>query len=68
MFAATKDRAQGEPLYLQRHRLQSGSLRLRVKVAGVPARAGIDPRHLLIDVNPDDNLQQVPPPAGGGAG
>jgi ABC-type transport system involved in multi-copper enzyme maturation permease subunit len=66
-FAATNDGAPGEPLYLERHRLHSGDQRLRVRVAAMPARAGIDPRHLLIDVNPEDNVRQVPPPAGGGA-
>jgi hypothetical protein len=29
--------------------------RLTVTVPKRPARAGIDPRHLLMDVNPEDN-------------
>jgi hypothetical protein len=59
VYAAGED---GEPLYLERHRLRSGAQQLRVKVAGEPASAGIDPRHLLIDVEPQDNFQQVPLP------
>jgi aminopeptidase N len=61
VYAAGKDGAQGEPLYLERHRLRSGAQSLRVRVKGEPARAGIDPRHLLIDVNPEDNVQELPP-------
>jgi hypothetical protein len=30
-----------------------------VVVDGKPARAGIDPRHLLIDRVPDDNVKRV---------
>jgi hypothetical protein len=68
VYAAGKDGAQGEPLYLERHRLRSGAQSLRVRVKGEPARAGIDPRHLLIDVNPEDNVQEVPSPSGRGSG
>jgi aminopeptidase N len=68
VYAAEKDGAQGEPLYLERHRLRSGAQSLRVRVKGEPARAGIDPRHLLIDVNPEDNVQEVPSPSGRGSG
>ncbi|WP_224245460.1 ABC transporter permease/M1 family aminopeptidase [Hyalangium gracile] len=59
VYAAGKDGAQGEPLYLERHRLRSGAQSLRVRVKSEPARAGIDPRHLLIDVNPEDNVEAV---------
>ena len=33
--------------------------RITVTVPGRPARAGIDPRNLLIDVKPGDNLAPV---------
>jgi ABC-2 type transport system permease protein len=59
VYAAAKEGEEGEPLYLERHRLRSGAQQLRVKVKGEPAQAGIDPRHLLIDVQPEDNLAQV---------
>jgi ABC-2 type transport system permease protein len=69
VYAAGKEEGElGEPLYLERHRLRSGAQSLRVKVKGEPARAGIDPRHLLIDVNPEDNVQAVPSPSGRGTG
>jgi hypothetical protein len=48
-----------EPLHLGRHRVRSGEQRLTVTVPQRPARAGIDPRHLLIDVNPEDNTEEL---------
>ncbi|MBF5043314.1 M1 family metallopeptidase [Aggregicoccus sp. 17bor-14] len=61
VYAAGKDGEQGEPLSLERHHVHSGAQQLRVRVKGEPARAGIDPRHLLIDVKPDDNVEEVAP-------
>ncbi|HEX7241748.1 MAG TPA: hypothetical protein VF263_15820 [Longimicrobiaceae bacterium] len=51
--------AGGEPLYRRMHRVRSGEQRITVTVPGIPARAGIDPRNLLIDVKPADNLAEV---------
>jgi hypothetical protein len=59
VFTATKAAGPGEPLYLQMHRMQSGEHRITVMVASKPARAGIDPRNLLIDVEGDDNLKEI---------
>ncbi|HKG93629.1 MAG TPA: hypothetical protein VKA84_17110, partial [Gemmatimonadaceae bacterium] len=56
---AEKGDASGKPLYLQKHRIRSGAQRISVTVPARPARAGIDPRHLLIDVSVDDNDKQV---------
>ncbi len=53
------DGAASEPLYLGRHRVRSGQRRLTVTVPGRPARAGVDPRHLLIDTRPGDNVVGV---------
>jgi hypothetical protein len=47
------------PLYLQMHRIRSGEQSITVIVPKVPTRAGIDPRNLLIDVKPDDNLKEI---------
>ena len=58
-FGPPKDGGPGEPLYLRMHRVHSGEQRITVTVTGKPARGGIDPRSLLIDVNGDDNLQEV---------
>ena len=49
----------GKPLYLSMHRVRSGRQTITVTVPRQPGRAGIDPRHLLIDVEPDDNDRAV---------
>jgi ABC-2 type transport system permease protein len=59
VFAAAEDGRPGEPLYLRMHRVRSGEQRITVTVPKRPARAGIDPRGLLIDIEPDDNLKEV---------
>jgi hypothetical protein len=45
---------EGEP-YLQKHRIGSGKQTITVTVPQEPARAGIDPRHLLSDLGETDN-------------
>ncbi|HEX7183644.1 MAG TPA: hypothetical protein VF756_17545, partial [Thermoanaerobaculia bacterium] len=57
VFATAEDGALGEPLYLRMHRVRSGEQSITVTVPGKPARAGIDPRNLLIDVEATDNLR-----------
>lgn len=59
VFARANDGALGEVLYLQRRRVHSGEHRITVTVPRQPAQAGIDPRHLLIDVEGNDNLRQI---------
>jgi ABC-2 type transport system permease protein len=48
----------GEPS-VQKHRIRSGKQTITVTVPRKPARAGIDPDHLLIDWEMDDNVEQV---------
>jgi ABC-2 type transport system permease protein len=49
----------GQP-YLQKHRIRSGKQTITVLVPRKPARAGIDPRHLLSDLGEiDDNIKPV---------
>jgi ABC-type transport system involved in multi-copper enzyme maturation permease subunit len=49
----------GEP-YLQKHRIRSGKQTVTVTVPQKPARAGIDPRHLLSELGEtDDNVKAV---------
>jgi len=55
VFAA----GEGEPLYLEWHRIQSGDQTIRVTVPRPPARAGIDPYDLLIDRNRTNNVVAV---------
>jgi ABC-2 type transport system permease protein len=46
--------------YLQKHRIHSGKQTITVTVSQKPARAGIDPRHLLSDLGEiDKNVKQV---------
>jgi hypothetical protein len=50
---------EGEP-YLQKHRIRSGKQTIAVTVPQKPARAGIDPRHLLSDLGETDaNIKAV---------
>jgi hypothetical protein len=73
VFAPAREEGLGEPLHLRMHRVRSGPQRITVTVRGEPGRAGIDPRSLLIDVKPHDNVEAVKragelaPSAGGSA-
>ena len=58
-FTGAVDQGPGEPLYLATHRVRSGIQRITVTVPREPARAGIDPRRLLIDVKGDDNVREL---------
>jgi len=51
--------AQGETLYLTRHRIKSGKQTIRITVSKAPSRAGIDPYRKLIDRNDEDNVVTV---------
>jgi hypothetical protein len=51
--------ATAKVLYLQKHRLRAGRQTIRLRVAEKPARAGIDPDHLLNDWEIDDNVVPV---------
>ena len=46
-------------LYLEKHRLGAGKSEIEIIVDEKPVRAGIDPRNLLIDRVPGDNVRQV---------
>jgi hypothetical protein len=48
-----------EPLYLQKHRLESGEQTITVTVDEEPGRAGIDPYAKLIDRDMEDNVMRV---------
>jgi hypothetical protein len=59
VFAAAENSSPDVTLYQQMHRIRSGEQRITVRVPQEPARAGIDPRNLLIDVKPEDNLKEI---------
>lgn len=46
-------------LYRDKHRLACGSGEVEIIVDDKPIRAGIDPRNLLIDRFPDDNIKNI---------
>ena len=48
----------GNPLYVQKHRIASGTQTITVTVPQEPARAGIDPYNLL-DWEEGDNIEPV---------
>ena len=54
-----KGESSSRVLYLQKHRIASGKQTIIVKVEGRPARAGIDPNHLLIDLELENNTKKV---------
>jgi len=47
------------PLYLEWHRFTEPRTELSIEVDELPARAGIDPRVLFVDREPDDNVRPV---------
>jgi ABC-type transport system involved in multi-copper enzyme maturation permease subunit len=51
--------ANGETIYLQRHRIRSGEQTIRITVPRTPTRAGVDPYRKLIDRRRDDNVAAV---------
>jgi ABC-2 type transport system permease protein len=48
-----------EPLYLEWHHITGERTELSIEVSAEPATAGIDPRVLFIDREPDDNVRSV---------
>ena len=60
VFAAAEEGEEsGEPLYVQMHRIRATEQTITVMVPRKPARAGIDPNYLLIDLEMDDNIEGV---------
>ncbi len=50
------------PLYLEWHHFTEERTELSIEVSERPARAGIDPRVLFVDREPDDNVRRVASP------
>jgi hypothetical protein len=48
----------GTPLYMQKHRVRTGTQTITVIVPGRPARGGIDPYNLL-DWEEGDNIEPI---------
>ncbi len=56
---AEKSEESRNPLYMQLHRIRSGSQTITVTVPGKPTGAGIDPNNLLVDRDPENNIKNV---------
>jgi hypothetical protein len=54
-----QDQSPGEPLYLKQHRIRAGKQAIVIAVPRQPARAGIDPRHKLIEREHGDNVEEI---------
>jgi hypothetical protein len=50
----------GAPVYRRLHRIRSGAQRIVLTVPGAAAWAGLDPRHLLFDLTPGNNVARRP--------
>ncbi|MFL5598608.1 MAG: M1 family aminopeptidase, partial [Gemmatimonadaceae bacterium] len=59
VYATGGSTTRGVPIYRRMHRIKAGAQRITVLVAAKPARAGIDPRNLLIDDQPEDNMKEI---------
>lgn len=51
--------ADGKTIYRQPHVIRSGAQTITVTVPSRPARAGVDPDHVLLDRKPEDNGAEV---------
>lgn len=62
VFATDEDDA--EPLHLAKHPVVDGEQQIVIVVDELPAKAGVDPYHKLIDRHLDDNVVAVEAPDG----
>jgi hypothetical protein len=59
VYAPAGGRGPRAPLYLRKHRIRAGRQTITVTVPTRPARAGLDPNYLLIDLKTEDNVGEV---------
>ena len=59
VYAEGGGTTRGSPIYSALHRIKTGPQQISVVLAARPDRAGIDPRYLLMDANPSDNIKDV---------
>jgi len=62
VYAKRKDESDEDldvPIYLEKHYFESKQDTLNIVVDEKPDSAGIDPRHLFIDREPDDNRKTL---------
>lgn len=44
-------------IYLEKHKISDQESQIQIRVNEKPVRAGVDPLHIFIDRNPDDNIE-----------
>jgi hypothetical protein len=59
VYAPDSGGVRGKQLYLRQHRVRAGDRQIVVTVPSIPGRAGIDPRNLLIDLEPNNNTRST---------
>lgn len=59
VFASPNQMVPTDPLYFERRRLRSGRQTITVTVARKPARVGVDPYQLLLDLDANDNWEGI---------
>jgi aminopeptidase N len=56
---ARNENGKDEFIYLNKHKITRQITNLQIVVDRLPTKAGIDPRHILIDKNGDDNVAHI---------
>ena len=59
VYATAKNGKDDTLIYLKKHQLSAGKTNLSINVTQNPTKAGIDPLHILIDRDSDDNVKTV---------
>jgi ABC-2 type transport system permease protein len=59
VYGAGGTSSRGVELYRALHRVKGGTQRITVLVRSKPVAAGVDPRNLLIDADPSDNIKGI---------
>jgi ABC-2 type transport system permease protein len=59
VFAEAKPGPDAEPLYLEQHKLHTGTQRITVHVPAQPGAVGVDPFYLMIDRRREDNIRAL---------
>lgn len=59
VFSGVEDNSKTGPLYLSMHRIVSGDQEIIVTTTEKPERVVVDPRNLLIDLKPRDNVKKL---------
>jgi hypothetical protein len=59
VYASPNVRTPTDPLYLRRQRIRSGRHTITLTVPRKPARVGLDPHLLLLDLDANDNWEAI---------